>query len=262
MYYDVHIHLDEYPAERRDELLCEARAAGVAGVVAVSKDATSCSETLALARRYSGRVLPAYGHHPEQPCLEDAELERLRGWIRARKDEPFAIGEVGLPYYSRREAEARGEPFDEEPYIRQLERFVALAAELDRPIALHAVYEDADKALDLLERYRVRQAHFHWFKGSAVTVQRLIRAGYYVSVTPDVLYEPDIRELASVYPLDRLLSETDGPWPFEGPFAGQETSPAMTVSVVKEIASLRGLDAAAAELALAENARRLYGFSA
>lgn len=260
MFYDAHVHVDDYPAVRRDSLLREAFAAGVAGVVAVSKAAASCAENLALARRHPGRVIPAYGHHPEQPPLGDAELDRLCDWIRERKDEPFAIGEVGLPYYARTDAEARGEPFDEAPYVRQLERFAALAAELDRPIALHAVYEDADKALDVLERYRVRKAHFHWFKGSRATVERMIRGGCYVSVTPDVLYEPDIRELAAAYPLDLLMSETDGPWPFEGPFAGRETVPAMVRDVVREIAALRGLDASEAERALASNARRLYGF--
>ena len=262
MFYDAHLHLDDYPAERRDALLREAWAAGVEGVVAVSMGAASCAATRELARRYPGRVMPAYGHHPEQPYLSDAELDELCDWIRELRDEPFAIGEVGLPYYARKEAEARGEPFDERPYIRQLERFVALAAELDRPIALHAVYEDADKALDLLERHRVRKAHFHWFKGSRATVERMIRGGYYVSVTPDVLYEPDIRELAAAYPLDRLMSETDGPWPFEGPFAGRETTPAMVRDVVREIAALRGLALADTERAMAANTRRLYGFPA
>ncbi|WP_230986922.1 TatD family hydrolase [Cohnella fermenti] len=260
--YDAHIHLDSYPEERREPLLAEALAAGAAGLVAVSMDVASCEENRRLAQRHPGLVLPAYGHHPEQPALaaDGPELGRLCDWIRARaaEGEPFAIGEVGLPYYLRTETESRGEPFDEAPYVRQLERFVALAAELDRPIVLHAVYEDADKALELLERHRVRQAHFHWFKGSAATVRRMARSGYYVSCTPDVLYEPDIRELASAYPLELLMTETDGPWPFEGPFAGRETTPAMTRDVVRELGRLRGLSEEAAGRALAANARRLY----
>ncbi|WP_338131236.1 TatD family hydrolase [Cohnella rhizosphaerae] len=86
-------------------------------------------------------------------------------------------GEVGLPYYTRTEAEARGEAFDEAPYLAQLDDFVRLAAELDRPIALHAVYEDADKALAILDRRGVRRAHFHWYKGSPETTARLAERG-------------------------------------------------------------------------------------
>ncbi|MBB6636585.1 TatD family hydrolase [Cohnella thailandensis] len=260
--YDAHIHLDSYPAERRDSLLAEAAVEGVAGIVAVSMDLASCEENRRLARLYPGMVLPAYGRHPEQPALDPdgPELTRLCDWIRARaaEDEPFAIGEVGLPYYLRTETEGRGESFDEAPYLLQLERFVGLAAELNRPIVLHAVYEDADKALDLLEKHRVREAHFHWFKGAASTVERMARYGCYVSFTPDVLYEPDIRELASSYPLERIMAETDGPWPFEGPFAGRETVPSMARDVVREIALLRGMSEEEAGERLAENTRRFY----
>ncbi|MBB6675503.1 TatD family hydrolase [Cohnella nanjingensis] len=262
MAYDAHLHLDGYPEARRESLLAEAFAAGVAGVVAVSMDASSCAVNRAWASRHPGRVMPAYGHHPEQSALNEAALDALCAWIRARDavGEPFAIGEVGLPYYTRTEAEERGEAFDEAPYVRQLDRFAALAAELDRPIALHAVYEDADKALDILARRGVRRAHFHWFKGSPATVARLIAEGYYVSVTPDVAYEQEIRTLASVVPLDRLMAETDGPWPFEGPYAGRETHPAMTADVAAEIARLRGLTTEAVGRILDANARAFYGF--
>lgn len=171
----------------------------------------------------------------------------------------IAVGEVGLPYYSRQEAAERGEVLDEAGYVRLLERFVAFAARHDLPIVLHAVYEDADTACDLLERHGVRRAHFHWFKGSAETVERMIALGYYISFTPDIRYEDEIRELALRYPADQVMSETDGPWPFEGPFAGQPTHPSMTADVCREWAALRGLSEAEAQAILLANANRFYG---
>ena len=45
--------------------------------------------------------------------------------------------------------------------------------------------------------------------------------GWFVSVTPDVAYEAEIQELAARYPIGQLMAETDGPWPFEGKFAGR-----------------------------------------
>lgn len=262
MAYDAHLHADQYPPERREALLAEAFAAGVSGIVAVSMHPASCAETRRLAALWPGRVMPAYGHHPEQPPLAADERERLCGWIRRLADngEAFAIGEVGLPYYTRTEAEARGEAFDEAPYLAQLDVFARLAAELDRPLALHAVYEDADKALDILDRHGVRSAHFHWYKGSPETTARLAARGCFISLTPDVLYEPEIRELAATYPLSLLMAETDGPWPFEGPFAGMETQPAMALAVAREIAALRGLALEAVEQALDRNTAAFYGF--
>jgi len=262
MTYDAHLHADQYLPERREAMLAEAFAEGVRGIVAVSMHPASCRETRRLAALWPGRIMPAYGHHPEQPPLAQADLRELCDWMRqlADRGEAFAVGEVGLPYYTRMEAEARGEPFDEEPYFAQLETFVRLASELERPIALHAVYEDADKALALLARHGVRKAHFHWYKGSSETTARIAAAGYAVSLTPDVLYESDIRELAASFPLGQLMAETDGPWPFEGPFAGMETAPAMTRAVAREIASLRGMDPQAVERTLDGNTAAFYGF--
>lgn len=262
MAYDAHFHADQYAPGRREALLAETFAAGIRGVVAVSMHPASCEQTRRLAAAWPGLVMPAYGHHPEQPPLGPAELERLCDRMRrlAADGERFAVGEVGLPYYTRTDARSRGEPFDEAPYVAQLEAFVRLAAELDRPIALHAVYEDADKALDLLARHGVRRAHFHWYKGAPETTARIAAGGYMISVTPDVLYEPEIRELAATFPLGQLMTETDGPWPFEGPFAGRETAPVMTRAVVRELAALRGLAPEAAERAIDANTAAFYGF--
>ncbi|MHA6484564.1 TatD family hydrolase [Paenibacillus sp. strain BS8-2] len=241
---DAHIHIDLYPVDQQEALLEEARRQQVDAVVAVSMDLNSSMRTRELARRHTGFVHPAYGYHPEQepPTLEEREL--LLDWIRERHrgGESFAIGEVGLPYYKRSEAVAEGAAFDEEPYIELLECFVALAAELNRPIVLHAVYEDADKVCNLLERYGVRDAHFHWFKGSAETMERMVKAGYLISVTPDVGYEEEIQDVVRRYPLELMMAETDGPWPFEGPYADRETVPAMTRESVIGIAAIKGMD--------------------
>ncbi|HEY8528326.1 MAG TPA: TatD family hydrolase [Paenibacillaceae bacterium] len=258
---DAHIHFDRYEAAERAEMLRRAAEAGVSGVVSVSMDPASCRVNEALAREFPGRVLPAYGHHPEQEPLPEEELEALCEWIAGRGDARFAVGEVGLPYFSREEARQAGRPFDMEPYIRQLVRFIRLARELGRPLALHAVHEDADLAMELLERETYGPAHFHWYKGSPATTAKLARAGHYISITPEVLYDPVSRELAAHYPLDRLLAETDGPWPFEGPYAGRRTEPAMAADVAAEVAALRGMDPGRVAETLAANARRYYGWA-
>ncbi|OWR31272.1 DNAase [Saccharibacillus sp. O23] len=271
LFADTHIHLEQYAPEEAERMLREFRSAGGAYVVAVSMNLESARRTERLARQYPGLVRPAYGFHPEQPLPSAEEEEALFAWMERRTalgeaaaaegaPRPMvAVGEVGLPYYSRQEAAERGEALDEAGYVRLLERFVVFAARHDLPIVLHAVYEDADTACDLLERHGVRRAHFHWFKGSAETVERMIASGYSISFTPDILYEDEIRELALRYPADRVMSETDGPWPFEGPFAGQATHPSMTADVCREWAALRGLSEAEAQVVLLANAERFYG---
>ncbi|MFC4775460.1 TatD family hydrolase [Paenibacillus sp. GCM10023252] len=257
---DAHIHLDLYDEAERAPLLEQAFADGGEAVVAVSMNLESSRVNYELARSFPGRVLPAYGFHPEQPVPTEQQMSDLVEWIRERHEagESFAIGEVGLPYYTRMAAQSEATPFDEEPYLQLLDTFIALAAELRRPIVLHAVYEDADKACDMLEQYGVKRAHFHWFKGSMATIQRMIALGCFISITPDVSYESEIQELVRAYPLELMMAETDGPWPFEREYEGLATKPSMVLDVIHHIAQLKGISVETASAALLNNARRMY----
>jgi len=259
---DAHLHVDLYPENEREQLLDKALADGIAGIVAVSMNMASSLINEELAQKYPQLILPAYGFHPERPLPSEEETQALVQWILTQyaAGKRFAIGEVGLPYYNRNEAADAGEPFNEAPYLALLEQFVQLAAELDLPIALHAVYEDAEKTLDLLERYQVRRAHFHWFKGPETAIARMVKAGYMISITPDVLYENEIQQLVLRYPIELIMTETDGPWPFEGPFEGRQTEPRMVQQVAEMIATLKGISSTEAEAALLRNALDFYNW--
>lgn len=257
---DAHIHLDLYDEVTRERLLQELPACGVEAVVAVSMHLASSRLNLALAERHPGLVFPAFGFHPEQPVPGDEETNLLLSWIESHAGSMVAVGEIGLPYYARKEALEQGNSsFALEPYVDLLEKLLILARQLDKPVVLHAVYEDADLVCDLLERHNVTKAHFHWFKGAEKTVRRMADRGYYISFTPDIVYEPEIQELARWYPLDRAMAETDGPWPFEGPFAGQITHPRMTANVATAWAGIHGISPEEAAAALYRNTRRFYG---
>lgn len=258
---DAHIHFDRYSAEDQQRLLDEAAQAGVEAVVAVSMDLSSSEATHRLVHKYPSQVTPAYGFHPEQTLPSDEAIQQLFDWINANRREWFAIGEVGLPYYTRQEAEEQGLPFDQSGYIALLRRFMQLAVRLERPIVLHAVYEDADITCDLLEETGLRQAHFHWFKGSAATIQRMIQQRYYISITPDVLYEEEIQELVRIYPLQLMMVETDGPWPFIGLFEHQQTHPRMVIDVIRKIAALKSLTCEETAKSLHNNTIAFYNIN-
>ncbi|WP_418026978.1 TatD family hydrolase [Paenibacillus sp. JJ1722] len=258
---DAHIHVDSYPPEQQELLLASLANSSVQAVIAVSMHLGSSRANLQLAKRYPGLVRPAFGFHPEQALPPQAELELLFNWMDEHVQQMVAVGEVGLPYYNRLEASQSGSPFDLAPYIVLLERFIQFASKHNKPIVLHAVYEDADIACDLLERHGITQAHFHWFKGSTATIERMARNGYYVSFTPDLLYEEEIRSLARQYPSDQIMAETDGPWPFEGPFTGQETHPRMTADVIRAYSKLTHQDESAVRQLFYENTRRFYSLS-
>ena len=247
MLIDAHIHLDQYREDEVPKLLEEAQL-----VIAVSTDLQSCKKTLTLSQLFPN-VKAAYGFHPEQSLPSDRDKQALFNWIRLHAEEMVAIGEVGLPYYQK-----QAQLLDERPYIELLDQFIQLAKELHKPIVLHAVYEDALVACDLLERHGVTKAHFHWFKGSEEAIVRMIHNGYFISITPDCVYEAEIQALIKRYPLELMMVETDGPWPFEGPFEKARTSPYMMAKTIDVIASLKEVTVQEAAKTVTRNTEIFY----
>lgn len=253
MMYDAHIHLEQYNRKEQEAML---RNWQVDGVIAVSTDLNSCRRTLQLSRQFPGRVFPAFGWHPEQQVPEG--METIFDFIKQHQKETVAVGEVGLPYYTRQQHARLSQSFALEPYIYLLDRFIGLAKELDKPVVLHAVHEDAAIACDLLKKYSWHQAHFHWYKGDVQTTTRMARQGYFISVTPDILYKRDTQTLVADYPLEQMMAETDGPWPFKGPFSGRMTHPDMVADVIHKIAEIKQVPVSEVRAQIAHNTRRFY----
>lgn len=231
---DAHIHLDWYKREEQNVILKDLVQYGIEGLIAVASDLDSSLQVLELGKR-NRKVFPAIGWHPEQELIKQAELNQLIELIKSRQDDIIAIGEVGLPYYLKQEKSQ----INVEGYQSILKKFIQVAAQLELPIVLHAVYEDADSVIEMLDDYRIKKAHFHWFKGSRQTMDKMIERDYVISVTPDCLYEEEIQSIIAYYPLELMMVETDGPWRFDGPFQNQITHPKMLEHSIAKIAEIK-----------------------
>lgn len=229
---DAHIHLDQYNKIDIDQM---AKDKNLKKVISVSMDLFSSQKNLSLSEKYSF-VEAAYGFHPEQPLPTGTTIAETLTWIQKNTHTMVAIGEVGLPHYVRKENPLA---YPLEPYIELLEQFIILAKSHSKPIILHSVYEEAPIVLDILEKHSYMNAHFHWFKGDSATIERLITNGCFISITPDLLYESEIQAIVEKYPLDKMMVETDGPWPFEGPFHKMQTMPSLIHFTIKEIARIK-----------------------
>lgn len=247
---DAHIHLDWYTEEQQRNIL---ETANVDGMIAVSTDLESCKKVWQLHKK-NPIVYPGFGWHPEQPIPSEEEMERIEKLVHQHHQEIVAIGEVGLPFYNRQ----KDPTIELQPYIEILEVFIKLASNYQLPIVLHAVYEDAITVCDLLEKHHVKKAQFHWFKGDQATIKRMIDNNYMISITPDCLYEEEIISLIQSYPLELIMAETDGPWPFEGPFHGQMTHPNMVKDVKVQIAKIKNLSFQKVDKQITNNTRQFF----
>lgn len=255
---DTHIHLTSPRYGDLPGMISRSQQAGIAGVVAAAVDEASSQQILAMIDTFPSFVYGGLGVHPERP-ISDEETARVMTLIRRERTRLVAIAEVGLPWYTVREQPHRddliaaGEP--------RLQTFLALARELDLAVVLHAPHDTAARALALLQARGVERAVFHWHKASPEVTQAIVEAGYYISVTPETCYRTRDRDLVADVPLANLVIETDGPWPYEGEFAGRPTEPTFLSRVVDAIASIKALDRQEVGEIVTENTRRLFRVS-
>jgi TatD DNase family protein len=237
MIVDSHCHLHDPAFADLPSTLSRALSGDVWGVVAVGCDPASNRKTLEAAAGHSKSVWPAIGLHPDWPQLGEEDLEAVDAQLREHHSRIVALGEVGLPWYSLEGAE---DPVERMVRGRhRLGRLLDLAVRFDLAVILHAPHGAAAGALEMLQGAGVERAVFHWHKAPVDTTRAILDAGYLVSVTPEVVYRDRDRELARWVPLDSLLVESDGPWPYRGEFESIASGPWLAGRVAEEVAKIK-----------------------
>ena len=248
MYTDSHAHLDgkRFDADRA-EVLARANAAGIATILAIGNGDGPGTGTLdcavKLAQRHEG-VYATVGIHPHEAALAKQEdfdqLERL-----ARDPKVIAWGEIGLDYFydhSPRDVQQR-------VFMQQME--MARSAKL--PIVIHCRPSDNSENAwdDLLRLLREHWASsdlggvLHCFTGTVEHARAALDLGFVISFAGNITYPKaqNIRDAASMVPLDRMFIETDCPYLAPVPHRGQRNEPAYVVETARRIGELRGISA-------------------
>jgi TatD DNase family protein len=256
MIIDTHCHLHDPAFADVRQTLQVALAHSVWGMVAVGVDPASNERTLAAAAAAPKAVWACLGFHPDRTELTEEDLDQVDAQVAAHHPRIVGLGEIGLPWYSLDGAAdpaglmARGQA--------RFERLLGIAARWDLPVALHAPHGAAVSALDGLKRHRVERAVFHWHKAPAEVTRAIVDAGYFVSVSPEVVYRERDREMVAAVPLDSLLVESDAPWPYRGEFESLPSGPWLAGRVAEEIAKLKRLPVDDTMVALCANTCRLF----
>lgn len=256
MLIDSHCHLHDPAFEDLRGVLARAAEHDVWGAVAVGCDEETNARTLEIAASNGKTVWPALGFHPDRVELSERDLERVEAQVAAHHGLLVALGEVGLPWYS---LEGAADPAALMTRGRQrLERLLGLASRYDLPVILHAPHGAAVGALEALRRHGIERAVFHWHKSPAEVTRAIVEAGYLVSVTPEVVYRERDRAMVEAVPLASLLVESDGPWPYQGEFAGMPSGPWLVSRVAEEVAKIKRLPVDEVMYQISTNTCRLF----
>jgi len=259
-YIDAHCHLQfEQYAQDDTELIERMRAEGVAGIV-VGIDRESSGKAVALAEKHE-HVFASVGLHPNHDAAERYDTAYYRAL--AAHPRVVAIGECGLDFF--RPAEVTDEVKEKQRDL--FKQQVALAAECDKPLIIHARPSKGtmDAYADLIEilteskiKYPNLRGDVHFFVGGVAEAEALIALDFTISFTAVITFARDYDAVIRAVPLTNILAETDAPYVAPVSRRGQRNDPLAVVDVVAKIASIRGEDSGTVRQTLLANAERLF----
>src|SRR5699024_11651690 len=84
----------------------------------------------------------------------------------------------------------------------------------------------------------------HCYSATRKELQACLDMNFYISLAGPVTFKnaKEVKEVAKVVPLDKLLIETDAPYLAPHPYRGKRNEPAYVSLVAKEIAALREIE--------------------
>lgn len=234
MFIDSHCHLN-FPelTENLGEILAHMKLNGVAHALCVSVSLDKFPEIAQLVEQHEN-LYASVGVHPDYELEAEPtrdELVRL-----ARHPKVVAIGETGLDYY-RLQGDLEW----------QRERFrvhIRAAKECGKPLIIHTRAAAAD-TLRLMQEEDAQQVGgvIHCFTETLEVAQAAIAMGFYISFSGIVTFKNavQIKQVASIIPLEKILIETDAPYLAPVPHRGKLNRPGYVKCVAEELAKLRGI---------------------
>lgn len=233
---DTHAHLTFPELQTQvDAVVARSIEASVTGWVTIGTDIEQIQKALAVAQRFDN-MYAAIGFHPH--CANDITDEHLAKLTEyAKNKKVVAIGETGLDYH-----------YDNAVPQKQQEVFRAqlkLAEQLNLPVITHT--RDAfDDTMTVLNGFadRLKNVVVHCFSGTNEQAQLILDKGFHISFTGIVTFKrsDDLREVAKMVPLNRMMVETDCPFISPEPIRNQRPcEPVFVVHTAKKIAELHNL---------------------
>ena len=142
----------------------------------------------------------ALGMHP----LTTKEHRKERKCFAEIAKRSFYIGEVGLDFspagISTKDAQ-----------VESFEFVLSSIKETGKFVTLHSRRAEA-AVLEMVSQHLSYPVVFHWYSGSASTLNRILDAGHFFSINPAMTISSNGQKIIKAIPPERMLTETDGPF--------------------------------------------------
>ena len=229
---DSHCHIPMINMESGTEaIIDEAKNNGIEHMLCASIDLDDYPEILALAEKYD-EVSASVGVHPNSKVRDEPEIDQLVKL--AQNPNVIAVGETGLDCLH-----------SEGNLDRQRERFrihIKAAKKSKKPLIVHS-REAKNDVMRILEEEDADTVGgvMHCFVDDWETAKKAIDLGFYISFSGIVTFKnaTELKEVAKLLPIDKMLIETDAPFLTPMPYKEKQNRPACVRYVAEHIAELR-----------------------
>ena len=199
-YIDLHCHLDLYPDFEAAVNACEQQEIYTIAVTTIP-GAWPKNKELSENKKF---VRSALGLHPQLASDKNSNIEI---WDRYFPEAKY-IGEIGLDasprFYSSFEKQQQN-------FTHVLQRCAEVGGKI---LSVHSV-RTAKIVLDNIANLRTNRNNkiiLHWFTGTASEAKKAVDLGCYFSVNIAMLQSLRSKDILASIPIERLLTETDGPF--------------------------------------------------
>lgn len=232
MLIDSHCHLLSSEYSDVDEEIRNALSSGVDKIIINGYDLKSSIEAVKLSKKY-GKVYAAVGIGPENiDGVTNNDILKIKEL--ADNDKVVAIGEIGLDYYWTKE--------NKDEQIEMFKNMLSIAKEKNLPVIVHNREAFMD-TYNLINEYNVTGI-LHCFSGSIEMAKEFIKKGFLIGVGGVVTFKnaKKLKEVVKEIPLTSISLETDSPYLSPEPFRGKINTPSNLIYIVREIASIKGVN--------------------
>jgi TatD DNase family protein len=190
-------------------------------------------------------VRAAAGLHPELVHSHGEQLADLRELIRKTR----YVGEIGLDYS------------DSDKSVRREQRAILTtvldwcAQEKNKILTVHSRRAVKD-VISVIGSDYPGKVILHWFTGDADELEISASLGHYFSVNGAMLSSSSGRAIARQIPLDKILTESDGPF---AKVAGKVLTPESVLSTLGDLASILNLPLDIVRAQVFSNFKNLLG---
>lgn len=247
----THLFLEEFDPDR-DLAMQRAKAAGIQQFCFPNIDVESIERLHRVSNQYGDCCYPMMGLHPTSVNAHfQRDLEIIKAELDKRKY--IAIGEIGLDLYWDK-------TFIQEQ-ISAFEEQLKWSVEWNLPVAIHTreAFPPVFESLYKTGVDRLRGV-FHSFGGTKEELEEIARCeNFMIGINGVITYKnAHFRDYLTLFPLERIILETDSPYLSPVPFRGKRNEPAYLVNVAEKLAEVYNLSVETIAEVTSRNARKLF----